>query len=109
MYPKCFYVAFKANYKLFSYYLRCSLHGGGQSIIWGYKCDTFPVLLLVNRECRYPPGNWSGANSGDRLQLLQVSIVIVTLLNLLPLNATIKPFYYEFGTRLIQVLIMIEF
>ena len=96
MYPKCFYVAFKANYKLFSYYLRCSLQGGGQSIIWRYKCDTFPVLLLVNRECRYPPGNWSGANSGDRLQLLQVSIVIVTLLNLLPLNATIKPFYYAF-------------
>ena len=103
VYPKCFYLEFKANYKLFSYYLHCSLQGGCQPIIWPYQCDTFLVLLLVNRGCRYPPGNWSGANSGDRPQLLQVSIVIVTLLNLLLLNATIhlEPFYYVLGTRLI--------
>ena len=72
--------------------------------MWRYKCDTFRlhqlVLLLVNWECRYPPSNWSSANSGDELRILQVFIDIATLLNPMQLNAKIQIalFYYLLGT-----------
>ena len=91
VHPESFYLAFKADSKLFSYYLPYSLQGGGQPINWRYKCDTFClhqlVLLLVNWECRYPPSNWSSVNSGDELRILQVFIDIATLLNPMQLNA----------------------
>ena len=41
VHPESFYLAFKADSKLFSYYLPYSLQGGGQPINWRYKCDTF--------------------------------------------------------------------
>ena len=107
--PERFNLAFKADSKLSSNHVRYSLQGGGQPIIRRYKCDTLwlhqPVLLLVNRQCRYPPSNWSSVSSGDKLWLLQVFIDIATLLNPMPLNAKIQIralFYYVFGTIIIN-------
>ena len=109
VFPGRFYSAFKADSKLSSNHIRYSLQGGGQPIIWRYKCDTFwlhqLVLLLVNWECRYSASNWSSANSGDELGILQVFIDIATLSNPMQPNAKFQTralFYYVLGTIIIN-------
>ena len=58
-----------------------------------------------NRMNTFRPSNWSSANSGDELWILQVLLDIATLLNPMQLNAKIQIalFYYLLGTITILI------